>query len=383
MTAIVLYLGVFLMVAGHRRWSDGAPSRVAMLFALLCVGFVAATKAMTSETDGVWEAAVIAAQPALIVLLLTPQSRVESRMRRISATPLVLIAVSGIALCFALFADQSNLYEKKALRILTLCAPWAVAGIAANCLGASSWRLGYWLALLASLSVFILQGEKTAVLGGLLFVAGCLCVGVQLEPVWRVVVKWSLVIILAAIAWQCVLETRGYTGIEDYFERRIVKSHVDEARIAGVLADGTRLTLWRDSLDLMAASPIDGMALGAAVESKGYDEHNAFVFYTARTGLLGFPVLVAGVFLLCSLRHEKGLSICIRSMAILPGLLYASVGNYFCDGDYLLAVALASRLAPPQYRGKSLCTSDSSRTTCPVADCGPAHPLMGSRVGME
>ncbi len=373
MTAIVLYLGVLLMVAGHRQWSNGAPSRVVMLFALLYVGFVAATKAMTCETGGAWEAAVLAAQPAVIVLLLTPQSRAERRVRRIIATPLVLIAVSGIALYFAAFADQSNLFEKKALRILTLCAPWAVAGIAANGLGLSSFRLAYWLALLASLSVFILQGEKTPVLGGLLFVAGCFCVGVQLEPVWRVVVKWSLVIILTGIAWQCVLETRGYTGIEDYFERRIVKSHLDEARVAGVLADGTRLTLWRESLDLMAASPIDGMALDAAVESKGYDEHNAFVFYMARTGLLGFPVLVAGVFLLYSLRREEGLSICIRSMAILPGLLYASVGNYFCDGDYLLAVALASRLAPPQYRGKSMYTSDSSRTTCTVAVCKPTR----------
>ncbi len=342
-----MLVGMSLVLACARPARSGDAHAGAVPLLLIMMGVVlAATKALLDPgVEGNEEAWVLAAQAAFLVVLALPRTRLEVGHAQSTSSNLLPVLGLTAAAAMAAVLDPADQHQKKLLRCTALCLPWVAASVLRRCSPFDS-ASGFAVALLPA-AVFLSQAEKGPVLA-----AACFAAPLALDrraALSRRLAGTVVLLTAAAIAWDLVLRAKGYDSVSDYFATRVMKEQANEVRLLGMVADGHRLELWDTALQQMTASPILGMPLGAIADQYGFDEHNSFVFFLARTGACG--VIWAALYVLTlgpRIDHvlPRSATSIARACALLPMLAFASVGNFFNDGDYLLAIALASRLAP-------------------------------------
>jgi hypothetical protein len=324
-----------------------SPKQLVLIVTLLAAASIALFKILDSPESDASEAAVWVAQVAFVVALISPRSRAESAIPGFRFQPHTLVLLVLCALVVTSQLDSTDSYQKKLIRMIGIVLPWAVARI-------FLWRSplaspASAIALIAATLVYLFQFEKTPILA-----AGLLAVPLFFDrrvPVARRFMGLLVFALLFAMLWQIALKNSRYGGIGDYWSARVVKDGRDEQRLLGLFADGGRFSLWVESFELASRSIWTGMPFGEFRKLHEYDEHNAFVFFLARSGVMGFAIFSLLAFeWLTSMIRCKSESVA-RSIALAPTLLFALVGNYFCDLDYLTAATFACRLVPPSLEG--------------------------------
>lgn len=348
-----------IIATPKRKARQTGSSEMVLVGSLLAIVVVALFKCFQEQNSDTSEAVVLVAQVALVVSLLLPRSQLEAKFVDTALRPWTLVLLTLCLLAITSQLDMADSHEKKLVRIFVVVLPWIVARV---CL----WKNPLvsppsMVALVAATSVYLLQFEKTLVAAVSLMIAP-LFLDRRVRLSRRIAGFFVLIFAFAAM-WGIVLRDHGYEGISHYWSARVVKDGHDQERVLGFLADGGRFSLWADSLELWSESPVVGMPLGRFKAAQGYDEHNAFIFYFARTGLVGFGIaIVLAIYWVSSVMHHRDVDVLVaRSVALFPTLLFASVGNYFCDADYLLALILASRLVPPLFLQRVRGTTSNSR----------------------
>ena len=357
-----VFTAALFLVTTKRRVLQRFPKQSVLLAILLAAAVISLFKIVDSTESDANEAAVWVAQVAFVVALISPRSRAESAVARVWFQPYTLIPLALCALVVTSQLDATDSHQKKLIRIIGIVLPWVVARV-------FLWRSplaspSSAIALIAATMVYLLQFEKTPILA-----AGLLALPPffdRREPLARRLMGCLIFALLFAMLWQIALESSKYGGIGDYWSARVVKDGRDEQRLLGIFADGGRFSLWVESFELASKSIWIGMPFGAFRTLHEYDEHNAFVFFLARSGVIGFAIFSLLAFeWLTSMTRCKSENVA-RSIALAPTLLFALVGNYFCDLDYLTAATFACRLLPPSL--------DSSTTVSK-----PSTELDGSR----